>query len=173
MEEEVIAKSVRTMYIILYPIIIVFGAVFLAIGAFMAFNLSEDLAVFSWILCFLGIALVVASIVWLVYFCKMPKNAVTFKDGKLYFRNGTVCSPTEVDSVQAKFMSLDGEIFNFGKLFVTVRGVQFKLKYVANALAAANRIYMLKAEYSVKEHIEQNRQTDAAEENKLTEENNG
>lgn len=146
--EEIIAKSVRTLYIVTYSISIALGAFIMLMGVFMTTIVPEDIVGIAWFVCVMGGVLIGASIAWLVYFCKMPQNAVTFRDGKLYFRNGTVCLPAEVDFIEAKTMLLDGALFNFGKLLVTVRGVRFQIKFVANSHAAANRIYMLKAQYT-------------------------
>ena len=151
--EEIIAKTAKKLYLIMYPICMVAGAIFTGIGAYMATADPEDMGVIGWTLFALGAVIVVMSIVYTIYFAKMPTNAITFKDDKLHFSNGTVCSPTEVNTCRAAGGGLDGAMFDFGKLFVTVNGKEFKIKFVQNVSGVVNRIYMLKAQYEVKENI--------------------
>lgn len=151
--EEVIAKTAKKLYLICYPIFIVIGAFFIGGGAFVLTQGNDDLQVIGWMLTVLGAVMVVMSIVYIIYFAKMPANAITFRDDKLYFSNGTVCSPTEVNTCRAAGGGVDGALFDFGKLFVTVNGKEFKFKYIQHVGGAVNRLFMLKAQYEVKENI--------------------
>lgn len=151
--EEVIAKTAKKLYLIFYPIFMIFGAIFIGVGAYL--ETDEYFHPYGWILIALGIFIVICSIVYIIYFAKMPVKAITFKDDKLYFSNGTVCSPAEINHCRATGMGPDGAIFGFGKVFVTLNGKEFKLKYVQNADGAVSRIYMLIAQYQVKQNIAQ------------------
>lgn len=155
--EEIIATTKRSMYIICYIIFLILGVFFCVIGLLVAFaggNLgeSEETAV-GWLLFAFGMIFIIMSICYLVYFAKMPKNAVTFKDGKLNFMNKVECLPTEVDSWQASDHGLDGALFNFGKLNVVINGKQYKFKFVDNAKNVPARLYTLKMEYAMKAEI--------------------
>lgn len=167
--EEVIAKSVRTLYIITYSILLVMGGIFIAAGAFFTFFDEEIIIVYGWIAIVLGIIIILGSIGYLIYFIRMPKDAVKLKDGKLYFRNGVVCTPTELTDFKSKTMGLDGSLFGFGKIIFSVNGKEYKLRFVDKADATVKRLFMLKAECSVKEHIAKEQEANK----NLQEENNG
>lgn len=163
--QEIIAKSAKTLYIVTYSIFLGFGALIVLIFSMLVGNLGEinepEALGFSIFFIVMGVILIIASIIWLIYFIKMPVDAVKLCDGKLYFRNGIVCSPTELDNYSYKGGGVDGAIFDFGTLIITVKGNKFKLRFVKRAAAAVNRLHMLKAEYQVKEHIAKNSQSSA------------
>lgn len=168
--EEVIAKTVRKIYINAYSLYILFGCLFTTMGAVMAtVENSPSTTFMSLFFLILGSVILIFSVCWLIYFIKMPKVAIKLIDGNLHFCNGIVCSPLELEDFKMKSMGLDGSIFSFGKLFITVGGKQFKIKYVDKADAVVKRLFMLKAECSVKEHIAKEQEANK----NLQEENNG
>jgi len=165
--EEIIATTKRSMYIICYIIFLILGVFFCVIGLLFAIaggKLSESgETAFGWFFFVFGVMLVIMSICYLIYFAKMPKNAITFKDGKLNFMNKVECLPTEVDSWQASDHGLDGALFNFGKLNVVINGKQYKFKYIDNAKNVPARLYTLKMEYAMKAEIAKKADKEPAE----------
>ena len=164
--EEVIAKSAKTLYIVTYSIFLVFGIIVVGLGALLVALVGEtEPTIFGGVLIGLGAIIIIAGVAWLVYFTKMPSESDGFvgsmilprelvlKDGKLYFRNGIVCVPTEVDYCKVKGMGLDGAMFDFGKLLISVNGKEFKLNFVCKTTAVVNRLFMLKAQGSVQANI--------------------
>ena len=130
MNEEKIGKYVKTMYIITYSVFLAVGLIFTVIGVISligalaaldgeAVNYTILLGV---LLIVLGLIIVVGGIFWLVYFIRLPESPIVLKDGKLTFiKAGIQCSPTEVENFNTKSHGLDGAIFGFGKIFLTVR----------------------------------------------------
>ncbi len=152
--EEVIAKSAKTLYIVTYSIFLVFGIIVVGLGALLVALVGEtEPTIFGGVLIGIGAIIIIAGVAWLVYFTKMPSDAIKLKDGKLYFRNGIVCVPTEVDYCKVKGMGLDGAMFDFGKLLISVNGKEFKLNFVCKTTAVVNRLFMLKAQGSVQANI--------------------
>ncbi len=162
MNEEKIGKYVKTMYIITYGIFFSVGLIFTVIGVISligalaaldgkAVNYTILLGV---LLIVLGLIMVIGGIFWLIYFIKLPESPIILKDGKLTFiKAGVQCSPTEVENFNTKSHGLDGAIFGFGKILLTVRGQRIKIGFVNNPQAVIKRLYELKLEYSVKESI--------------------
>ena len=150
------------MYIITYGIFLAVGLIFTVIGVISligalaaldgkAVNYTILLGV---LLIVLGLIMVIGGIFWLVYFIKLPESPIILKDGKLTFiKAGVQCSPTEVENFNTKSHGLDGAIFGFGKILLTVRGQRIKIGFVNNPQAVIKRLYELKLEYSVKESI--------------------
>lgn len=167
--EEIIAKTAKKLYLIFYPIFMAFGAIFIGVGAYLSTDSYYD--PFGWILIAMGAFIVICSIAYTIYFAKMPANAITFKDDKLYFSNGMVCSPAEINHCRATGMGPDGAIFDFGKVFVTVNGKEHKIKYVQNAGGAVSRIYMLIAQYQIKQNAAQQAAQQPAQPQDDTQEN--
>ncbi len=154
MNEEKIGKYVKTMYIITYGIFLAVGLIFTVIGVISligalaaldgkAVNYTILLGV---LLIVLGLIMVIGGIFWLVYFIKLPESPIILKAG-------VQCSPTEVENFNTKSHGLDGAIFGFGKILLTVRGQRIKIGFVNNPQAVIKRLYELKLEYSVKESI--------------------
>lgn len=158
--EEKFGKSARVLYIVSYSICIAvsllllvgLGAVLLVLGQ-----------LFGWFFIGLGIILLGASIFWLVYFIKMPPYTVIYKDGKLNFRNKVECTPDELDSYQMREFGVDGAMFGFGKLIVTINGKQYKFNYVYGGNAVVQRLYTIKVEYAVQQNIAKKNAEAAAE----------
>lgn len=144
MNEEKIAKSVKTLYIITYAILLVIGFGWLAIGAFMLSVGDEEMLAFGYFWIVLGIFEVVASVCYLVYFIRMPEYSIIYKDGKLNFRNKLECTPDQLDYIEAKGGGLDGAIFSFGRIVVYVGGKKYNFRFIQDAQYVANRLYELK-----------------------------
>lgn len=151
--EEKFGKTARVLYIVFYSIIIpVCLLFFVGIGALLIAT-SPDLLIMGVFLIVLGVGVGGASIGWLVYFIKMPQFVITYKDGKLNFRNKVECTPVELDSYQQKGFNLDGAIFGFGKLLITVKGQSYKFRYVYNVNEVIQRLYTIKLEYTMQQEI--------------------
>ena len=174
--EEIIAKSAKSLYIVTYSIFLVFGILVVGLGALLVALVGEtEPAIFGGVLIGLGAIIIIAGVAWLVYFIKMSPDAIKLKDGKLYFRNGVVCAPTEVDYCKVKGMGIDGAMFDFGKLLISVNGKEFKLNFVYKTNEVVNRLFLLKAQSTVQANIEakQNAEREVSAEEKTSEENNG
>lgn len=169
--EEIIAKSARTPHLIIYSITLGISILFLPIGiSLIVLSEGHEGIAFRYFIVAIFLFVMIFSIIWLIYFAKMPREAIKFKDGKLYFRNGITCSPTEMYAFTAKSMGIDGALLGFGKLHINVNGLEFKLKYVCSAESVIKKLFMLKAEYSVKEHLANQKQI--AEEQNVQEQEN-
>ena len=153
--EEVIAKSAKSLYIVTYSIFLVFGLILTAVGALtFSFVDEQEAVIFGGVFTALGAVLFIMSVAYLIYFIKMSPDAIKLKDGKLYFRNGVVGAPSEIDYCRAKGMGLDGAMFDFGKLFISVNGKEFKLNFVYKTNEVVNRLFLLKAQSTVQANIE-------------------
>ncbi len=146
MNEEKIAKSVKTLYIITYSIMIILGIIWMGVGAifFTASNAVEEFSIIGYVWVVLGVFFTAAGIGWLIYFIKMPEYSITYKDGKLNFRNKLECTPAQLDYIEAKGGGIDGAIFSFGRIVVYVNGQKYNFKFIQDAQYVANRLYELK-----------------------------
>jgi len=147
MEEEKIAKSVKTLYVITYSIFIVLGIFWIILGAVFIKgnkNAVEDWSFFGWFFISLGVIFIVLSVGWLVYFIKMPEYSIMYKDGKLNFRNKLICTPAELDRIEAKGGGLDGAIFSFGRIVVYSGGKKYNFRFIQDAQYVASKLYVLK-----------------------------
>lgn len=144
MNEEKIAKSVKTLYIITYAIMIAFGVVWLIIGVPFFQSDIEEVIMFGIFIIIIGAIFVVGGICWLIYFIKMPEYSITYKDGKLNFRNKLECTPAQLDYIEAKGGGLDGAIFSFGRIVVYVGGKKYNFRFIQDAQYVANRLLQLK-----------------------------
>lgn len=147
MNEEKFGKSVRTPYIVTYSIAIFLGLFLIGIGVISLLLISGKSSYFAiyWIL--LGCVLLGSGIGWLIYFILLPEYSITYKAGKLYFRNKLECTPDRMEYIESKKWGLDSAIFNYGRVIVTVGGKKYKINFVYNAQDAVNRLYAIRNEY--------------------------
>ena len=146
MNEERLGKSVRTIYIVTYSI-----AIFLALFM-IGLGVSSILFIKGWLYFGLfwiafGLILLGGSIAWLVYFIKLSEYSITYKDGKLYFRNKLECTPDSLENIEWRTWGIDGAIFNYGRIIVTVGGAKYKFNFISSPQEAVNRLYAIKNEY--------------------------
>jgi len=142
MNGEKIGATAKSVYIVTYGICLAFGALLSLLGTLLFVNAFTSgvrnykilLGVFVLVV---GLALLVCGICWLVYFIRMPDCHIIFSDGKLTFVNS----------------GLDGAMFGFGRILVTVDGRLLKLTYVKNPQSVVQRLHGLKMEYAVKQNI--------------------
>lgn len=162
--ETVIAKPKKSL-IASYIILIVFGAIFAIIGV-AALIFSDEPAIGAFLLS-IGLLVMGAGIGWTVYFARLPKNYITFSEGKLRFYNGLECSPAEIDYCTASTWGLDGAIFNYGKLTMSVRSQELKFKFVVDVNAVSIKLNALKTECaaveSMKKYIDEKKAAETAE----------
>lgn len=144
MNEEKIGKSVKTLYIITYAIMIALGVVWIFIGVPFLRTDIEEAVMYGYFLIFLGVLFIVAGICWLIYFIMMPEYSITYKDGKLYFRKKLECTPAQLERVEAKGGGIDGAIFSFGRIVVYVGGKKYNFRFIQDAQYVANRLLQLK-----------------------------
>ncbi len=143
--EEIIAKK-KSSLMASYIILIVFGSIFTIFGV-SALIFASNKALGGVLLAF-GLIVLGAGLAWTIVFARFPKAYVTFKDGKLYLsKGGVVCSPSEVDYCHSTSYWLDGAIFNYGKLIVSVGHQEYKFWFVQNVSKAVSVINNLKAQY--------------------------
>lgn len=183
--EEKFGKSAKVLYIVSYAIIIAVSLLFVVgLGVAILVLADADMQFMGWSLVAFGAILAGVSIFWLVYFIRMPLYTVTYKDGKLNFRNKVECTPLELEKFEHKGnWGLDGSIFNFGRIFIYVNGKRYKFNFIYNAESVVQRLYTIKVEYIVQQNIAKQKAEAAAEpvaenvetENKVaeTEEKNG
>ena len=162
--EEKLGKSPRTTYIIAYSLFLASGLFFGAISVFAILmdNNPVEFPAWAYFGSVFGFVLAGVSIFLLIYFIRLPEYAITYKDGKLYFRNKLVCTPAELENFNSKGGGVDGAVFGFGRLIVVVNGKRYKFNYVNDVGGVVARLYAIKAEYTVQQHIAQNK---AGEEN--------
>ncbi len=150
MNGEKIGATAKSVYIVTYGICLAFGALLSLLGAILFVNaftsgVRNYKILFGVFVLVVGLALLVCGICWLVYFIRMPDCHIIFSDGKLTFvKSGVQCSPTELESYTVKSHGLDGAMFGFGRIFVTVDGRLLKLTYVKNPQSVVQRLHGLK-----------------------------
>ena len=147
MNEEKFAKSARTPYIILYSIIIPISIFIIGGGALLMLAVEESRGLCAFLVV-MGIFLLGGSIGWLIYFVRLPEYSITYKDGKLKFRNLVECTPLELDRYETKGLGIDGALFGFGRLFVYVNGKKYKLNHVYDTQDVTRRLYEIKVAYA-------------------------
>lgn len=138
--EEVVAR--RANLIAAYIFLMAFGSAVILIGIIANINLAEEYGDWTVMLFFLGIGLVIiaAGIIGLLVYLKMPKVYITYKDGKLYFSDGTECYPHEVEHVLVKLTRTNGIESSTGGLVITVYGRKIEYKAVRQVKAAEKRL---------------------------------
>lgn len=141
-----------------YIVIIVCGVIIFLCGAvFLLFAPAPER--FAGIYFFvMGALLLGLGIAYTVYFAKLPKNCITFKDDKMKLHNGLEFSPAEIDYCTGSTLWFDwGGFYRYGNLVISVHGQEYKYKFVAEVEATANNIKALKAQYAaiaeVQKHI--------------------
>ncbi|MDE7083579.1 MAG: hypothetical protein K2O89_07775 [Clostridia bacterium] len=168
METE-IAKTKKTM-LAAYIIIIVCGAIFCLFGIFA---LIADEILFGAVALVVGLVCVGTGIVWTVYITKKPKVYITFKEGKFYFWNGLICSPSEVDYCSSRSAGIDGAIANYGKLIISVNHTEYKLPFVEGVGNVVSNITALKAQYIAIEEMQKHIAEKKSEEDPVQEDEKG
>ncbi len=138
------------MYIISYSICIVLGLFMVGIGAITLVALGSDGLFIGLFLMFLGLFLLGASIYWLIYFIRLPEYSITYKDGKLNFRNKLECTPDRLQDITGGSWGIDGAIFSYGRITVTVDGKKYKFNFISNQQEVINRLYAIRNEYIAK-----------------------
>ncbi len=167
--ETVIAKSKKTI-LAAYIIFIVFGAFFCMFGISALF--FEETVIGTVILC-VGLFCMGVGVGWTVYIAKKPKVYITFKEGKLYFWNGLICSPSEVDYCTSRNAGLDGAIINYGKLIISVHNTEYKLQFVEGVGNVVSNITALKAQFTAIEEMQKHIEEKKAVENPVQESEKG
>ena len=101
-----------------------------------------------------------------VYFAKLPKNCITFKDGKMKLHNGLEFSPAEIDYCTGSTW-LNWGLYDYGPLVISVYGQEYKYKFVANVESVAANIKALKTQFAaiaeVQKHIAEKQAAEAAQ----------
>ena len=142
--ETVIAKTKKS-FMAAYIVAIVCGAIVFLCGAvFMIFAPATEkfMAIYFFVM---GALLLGLGIGYTVYFAKLPKNCITFKDGKMKLHNGLEFTPEEIDYCTGSTW-LNWSLYDYGPLVISVRGQEYKYKFVAQVEAVANNIKALKAQ---------------------------
>ncbi len=175
--ETVIAKTKKS-YLVCYIVILVCGVIMLLIGGlYLMLDLASDEFQFGVIFICIGVVFLGIGIFGTVWMARLPKNYITFKDGKFYFWKGLVCSPSEVDYCNCKGNGVDGAMFNFGRLIVSVGGTVYKMNFVEDANNVCAKINALKAQTmaveEIQKHIADKKAEETAAETTPNEENQG
>lgn len=168
--EEVVAKK-NSGIMASYIVLIVLGSIISVFGIAALF-LSTNKFLGGWMFG-VGVVLLAGGITWTAILASLPKKYIVFADGKLRFSNGLECSPEEMDYCTSSKYGLDGAIFNWGTLTVSVRHTEYKFKFVGNVTKAADRLNMIKAVDAAQKQIakrkeEENRDPELKEEESKT-----
>lgn len=169
--ETVIAKSKKNL-LAAYIVFLVLGVVFCGIGAFLTVWLADlDTEIASGIIVIVcGVFLVSLGLGYVIYFARMPESFITIKEGKLHFWNGLECSPAEIDYCSSRGGGLDGAMFNYGRLIISVRHTEYKIRFVEDASGVVSKLNALKAQTMAVEEIQKHIAEKNAEETTKTEE---
>ncbi len=151
--ETVLAKTKKGL-MAAYIIIIVCGAIIFLCG--MAFLLFAPIEVKLTGLYFLvlGGVFLGLGIGFTVYFAKLPKNCITFSEGKMRLHNGLEFSPAEIDYCTGSTFWLNWGMYNYGPLTISVNHQEYKYKFVVDVEAAAARINALKTQFTAIEEVQ-------------------
>lgn len=168
--ETVIAKT-RKSFLASYIVIIVFGALLLIFGiATLLF--FPDKRFMSVIFIPVGGALLGIGIGWTVYFSRLPKNCITFKEGKIRLHNGLEFSPAEINYCTGSTWGPHGAMWNYGTLIISVRNIEYKYKFVDDVETVASQINAIKAQFAAIEEVQKHiAERQATENANVTEEN--
>ena len=166
--ETVIAKTKKS-FMALYIVVIVCGAIIVLGGAVVTFFAPSEAKLSGIYFFVLGALLLGLGIGYTVYFARLPKNCITMKDGKMKLHNGLEFSPEEIDYCTGSTW-LNWALYDYGPLVISVRGQEYKYKFVAQVEAVANNVKALKAQFTaiaeVQKHIAEKK---SAEEVQATE----
>ncbi len=163
--ETVLAKTKKS-FLALYIIVIVLGAIlFLCGAAFLLFAPRE--VKFSGLYFFImGGVLLGLGIGYTVYFARLPKDCITFKDGKMRLHNGLEFSPEEIHYCTGSTW-LNWGLYDYGPLVISVHGQEYKYKFVAHVESAAANIKALKTQFAaiaeVQKHIAEKKAAEEAQ----------
>ena len=92
-----------------------------------------------------GVIILAMGVYKTVYYYRLPKNLVVFKDGVLYLPKNVTCKPEELDNVFVKvYRGRYGSVSRHGKMEITVRGTVYKYSDVADVQPAQARLMELK-----------------------------
>lgn len=171
--ETVIAKSKKNL-LAAYIVFLVLGVVFCGTGAFLTVWLSKlDTEFVSGIIVIVcGVFLVGLGLGYVIYFARMPENLIIFKEGKLYFWNGIECSPAEMDYCNSRGGGLDGAMFNYGRLIISVKHTEYKIRFVEDASGVVSKLNALKAQTMAVEEIQKHISEKTSVENTEVKEDN-
>ncbi len=151
--ETVIAQK-RSGIIAGYIVCIVLGAILTA-GAGVALALiSNDIIYLGIIMLVCGLLVLVEGIVYTIIIAQLPESYITFKDNKLHFSNGIVCSPSEVENWTTSVWGLDALVFGYGKLTVRIKGQEYKFRFVADINTVTAKLGQLKNQYALVENMQ-------------------
>ena len=163
--ETVLAKTKKS-FMAAYIIVIVCGAILFICG--LAFVLFAPLEMkFSGLyFLVLGGVFLGLGIGFTVYFAKLPKNCITFKDGIMRLHNGLEFTPAEIDYCTGSTW-LNWGLYDYGPLVISVRGQEYKYKFVANVESVAANIKALKTQATaiaeVQKHIAEKKAAEDAQ----------
>ncbi|MDE6667422.1 MAG: hypothetical protein K2K38_03625 [Clostridia bacterium] len=163
--ETVIAKTKKGL-LAAYIIILVCGAIiFLSGMAFILFAPLEEKFAGAYFLVLGGVFLGL-GIGYTVYFARLPKNCITFKEGKMRLHTGFEFSPAEIDYCTGSTLWFDwGGFYRYGTLIISVKHQEYKYKFVADVEATASNIKALQAQFTaiaeVQRHIAEKKAAEA------------
>lgn len=163
--ETVIAKTKRSL-LAGYIVILVCGALILLCGMiFLLFAPEKYMGVYFLVIggVFLGL-----GTAYTVYFARLPKNCITFSEGKMRLHNGLEFSPAEIDYCTGSTLWFDwGGFYRYGTLIISVNGQEYKYKFIAEVESVATNIKALKTQFTaiaeVQKHIREKQAAEAAQ----------
>lgn len=151
--ETVIAQK-RSGIIAGYIVCIVLGALLTMFGGSALAFIDREIIYLGYIMLICGLLVLAEGIAFTVIIARIPKNVITLKDNKLYFCNGVVCSPSEVENWSTSVWGLDAVVFGYGKLTVRVKGQDYKFRFVADINTVTAKLGQLKNQYILVENMQ-------------------
>ena len=162
--ETVLAKTKKSLMAAYIIVIVCGGILFLCGMAFLLFAPMEiKLSGLYFLL--LGGVFLGLGIGFTVYFARLPKNCITFSEGKMRLHNGLEFSPAEIDYCTGSTFWINWGMYNYGPLTISVNHQEYKYKFVVDVEAVAARINALKTQFTAIEEVQKHIKEKQAAEN--------
>lgn len=157
---EVVAKKANMMPA--YILIIIVGLAFM-VGLSVLGVINDTIGALVLGLA-IGGALLAMGIVFLVKFVKLPKELITYADGKFNFADGTSCTPDEITHVLIKLTRSYGVVNPTGGIVITINDSRkIEYKTVMKVKQAQQRMQEITNEYFARLAEQENAEHENAE----------
>lgn len=140
--EEVVARKANMI-----PgsvVCMVFGLIILLGGVILGVQVNESGAIVIGVV--VGLILLATGGFLLFGYLRTPRNLITYKEGKLYFNDGTAYYPHEVTYVLVRLTRSYGVVNPTGGIDITVAGRIIKYKNVEKVKMVQQRLSDLRAQ---------------------------
>jgi len=172
--ETVIARTKKSI-MGAYIFVLVLGAILVVFGL-ASLLFASDKFMCEWFVS-LGSVFLVLGIVFTVYFARLPKVCITFKEGKMRLHNGLEFSPAEIDYCTGSTLWFDWGLYNYGTIIISVKHQEYKYRFVVAVNSVVANINVLKTQFTaleeVQKHIAEKNAAENAAETAQNDENQG